>query len=161
MLYCDENNDTVLVDSLHQPIVSRYMWILDLQLQDFTLSEITSLEEVSCTTLQLTTNGFSFNIPSHWYVLIYDPETCQLDAISLAESAGRDFKAFVFGPKKTVISNTTVSITDYYSNKISVYPSIPKGGMLCHPISIDSWIMLSPVDVYNKYLKNIDISDII
>lgn len=161
MLVCDDHNNTILIDSIHDPIVTSHIWALDLVNMDFTLAPLDVLEEIVCTSIELSIEGFRFTVPSHWYILMYDRETTQLDSICVGEAAGREFTAFVYGPTRTVPDAGYVSVTDYFASHVNTVPALPKTHMVCHPISPDSFVCLSPSDIFNKYLKGKDVSDII
>lgn len=160
MLFCDENNQTVLVDSITGPVKSDYCWVLDLKLKDHTLMPIQALEEVSCPCVTLMVSGFEFTIPTTWCVLVYDEETTAIDVVEASQLAGRNFSAFVYGPTRTRVESCTISVTNYTLYNRIVSPSIGKHQMLCHPIGPTEWICISPYDGY-KHLKNAFAGDII
>lgn len=161
MLIRDENDHTIVVESLLDPLVSEYFWILDLNLMDFTLSKIVTLEEITCTTLQLDINGFRFHVPANWNMLIYSTETQQLDVVEMGELAGRDFHSFVYGPNKRIPEGYIVKVVDYSPKHVNVVPGLSRHQMLCHPISDDEWVNIAPSDTYNRYLRNMVVGDLI
>jgi hypothetical protein len=137
------------------------MWVLDLAMMDFTLAPLLMLEEVVCPSIQIQVNGFEFILPANWNILVYDTETSQIDVVELSETAGREFTAFVFGPKKSTAIPAQIIATNYFVEHKNVGPSLNKHQMLCHPIGPDIWVNVSPGDAYNKYLKNNIVGDLI
>ena len=74
MLIFDENNDAIMLDCIQGPVLSQYMYVLDLQMMDFTLSPLLVFEEVICPTITLRVRGFTFDLPANWNILITDEE---------------------------------------------------------------------------------------
>lgn len=154
MLIFDTNNDVLILENIYTPIISDHYWVLDLNMLDFTLAPLLVLEEVVAPSIEIMVRGFRFHLPASWNLLIVDQETLQLDIVEISELAGKQFNAFVYGPKKPSFELAPVTVTDYFLNRKNVGPSINKHQMMCHPISADSWIVVSPSDTYNKYLKD-------
>lgn len=161
MLIFNEYSHPTIIDNIHGPTVSEYAWVLDLAQLDFMLSPINVLEEIVCPSVQLMVNQFEFILPAHWNVLVYDKDTIQLDVIELSETAGREFTAFTYGPWKSHPTPMPISVTDYKIEYKNVGPSLNKHQMLCHPVGPGDWICVGPSDVYNKYLKDITLGDLL
>lgn len=160
MLIFDENNQTIILDSIHTPVRSDYFWCLDTDDKDFMLAQLLVLEEITAPTFTLNLGGFEFDVPASWNVLIYDAETMQIDSVELANAAGKDFTAFIYGPRENHQQGEIVTITDYKPVSKSVAPLLNKHQMLCHPISPKHWICITPHDV-QKHLKNIYVGNIL
>jgi len=161
MLIFNENNVPIILDSIQGPTIPEHMYVLDLILMDYTLAPLLVLEEVICPTILITIRGFSFKLPAHWNILITDDETFQLDVVEVSELAGKEFKALVYGMDMSMVELATVTVNDYYSDYQNIGPSLNKYQMLCHPISPNTWVNVSPSDSYNKYLKEKLVGDII
>jgi len=161
MLIFDENASPIIIDEICAPVISNYYWVLDLQLQDFTLAPLHVIEEVICPTVVLRIDGFDFPVPAAWSILVFDTDTTQLDTIELSEAAGREFTALVYGPTTATPTASVVAVVDYFVEKKNVGPALNKHQMLCHPIGPTSWVNIAPSDVYSKYLKNTTVSDLI
>lgn len=161
MLIFDANNKPIILESIHVPIITDHMWVLDLNILDFKLAPLTILEEVVCPSLQIQINGFEFILPASWNILVYDRDTSQLDVVELAATAGKEFTALVYGPKRTSPLPAIISVTNYYLEQKNVGPFLNKYQMLCHPIGPGEWVCVSPSDTYNKYLKDCVVGDII
>lgn len=161
MLIFDNNSQPIIIDNISAPIISDHFWVLDLAMKDFTLTPLNVLEEIVCPTVILRVEGFDFPVPASWNVLVFDPETAQLDTIELAEAAGREFTALVYGPLMSAPTGANVSVVDYFIEYKNVNPALNKHQMLCHPIGPNSWINIAPTDSYTKYLKDLSVSDLV
>jgi len=161
MLVFDSNKKAILLDDVHAPVVTDHIWVLDLNIKDFTLSSFLVLEEIVSPTHELMIDGFKFNLPSNWNILIVDQETLQLDVVEVSELAGSEFYAVIYGPNMPMAECGKITVTDYKPSFCNVGPSLSKHQMLCHPISPYSWVNVSHSDLYNKYLKNAIIGDLV
>lgn len=156
-----DNNNPIILDSIHTPTVADHFWVLDLNMMDFTLAPLLVLEEIIAPTIEMVIMGFAFPVPANWNILVVDEETSQLDVVEVAEVAGREFRAFVYGPNRPRHEMATISVSNYYPNHLTVSPSLYKYQMLCHPIAEDRWVNVAPADTYNKYLKDKIAGDIV
>lgn len=161
MLIFNENNDSIILDSIQGPTLSEYMYVLDLTMMDYTLAPLLIFEEVICPTIVLTIKGFTFELPANWNILVTDEDTLQLDVVEISELAGKEFKALVYGMDMSMIQMEKIIVSDYYPNYKNIGPSLNKYQMLCHPISPNTWVNVAPSDSYNKYLKEKVAGDII
>jgi hypothetical protein len=161
MLILDEQEKPIILDDIHTPTVTDHFWVLDLSIPDYTLTPLLYLEETTAPAVQLEVHGFRFFLPTSWYVLIYDQETSYLDTVEVADIAGKDFNAMVYGLNESMVRPGHMSVVDYTPQHVSVSPSLNKHQLLCHPISPTTWINVSPSDSYNKYLKDIIVGDLI
>ena len=161
MMILNEQGKTIIIDNLYMPLISNYLWVLDLALMDYALVPFNILEEITCSSITLEIFGFEFTLPSNWYVLIYDEETTQVDVVQVSELAGSEFNALIYGPKMTKPSPGKIRVVDYHAQFPNVGPSLNKHQMLCHPVASNAWISVSSTDVYNKYLKDVVLADIV
>lgn len=161
MLVFDNDNKAIILDDICTPTISDHFWVLDLQMMDYTLAQLLVLEEIVAPTIVLRVMGFDFPLPANWNILVVDDETQQLDFVEVKDVAGKEFRAFVFGPDKARHEQAVISVSDYFPNKHNVGPSLSKHQMLCHPVAPDMWVNVAPSDGYNKYLKEKVAGDII
>jgi len=161
MIIFDETNHPIILDNINGPTISEYLWALDLTIMDYTLIPLYMLEETTCPSMQLCVNGFDFILPAYWNILVYDQDTAQLDVVELAETAGREFTALVYGPKARRPSPVKIQVTNYFVEYRNVGPFLHKHQLLCHPINSTEWVSVGPSDCYNKYLKDSIVGDII
>jgi hypothetical protein len=161
MLIFDDFNHPIILDSIHGPTVTEYMWVLDLSIMDFTLTPLLMLEESFCPSIQVRINGFEFILPADWNILVCDSDTSQLDVVELSETAGREFTALVHGPTSRQPTLASIVVTNYFADHKNVGPSLNKHQMLMHPVGPDIGIQVGPSDVFNKYLKKMELGDLI
>jgi hypothetical protein len=161
MMVLNEHSQASAIEKLTQQLGYDYMWIFDLSLKDYTLTPIITLEEFRTPTFVVDIEGSRLTIPANWNVLIYDQELSVVDVVELAEAAGRQFTAFVYGPAKSRPTPKVISVVDYFMDYQIVCPSLVKTQMLCVPINNDEWITVCPTDWYNKYLKGCTVGDLI
>ena len=113
MLYFDSENKLICVDSVYDPIIDNYMWILDLDNYDFTLTDITLLLELTVPTLSLVIDGLTCVLPTNWFVVIYDDEIGMMDVVQVCELMGRNFKLFTYGFSDLMVSGSSYIIQKY------------------------------------------------
>lgn len=160
MLIFDENNETVIIESRYTPLLSDYCWVLDLEQLDFMLTPIKMLGEVEEPTILVEANDYKFLMPAKWCFLVFDEETRQLDVVETNRLTISNLQAVVYGPKMRSMKSAKIKTLDYRQSVSHVFPVLNKHQMLCHPISPDSWIVISPTDNYGKYLKDKTTGDI-
>lgn len=161
MLIFDENNHAVLIDSVKTPLTTEYFWVLDLEILDFTLAPFLMLEETVAPHSTLDVLGFRFSVPTTWHILSYSEETMTLDSVPIKLLSGKNFTSFVYGFNTALAIPGKIKVVDYQVEDISYGPSLNKHQMLCHPISPETWVIISPSDVFNKYLKECNVNDIL
>lgn len=164
MLIFDDNNKTIILDNIYTPTSTGYMWVLDLQIMDYTLTPLMVLEEIVCPSIEVEIRGFRFFLPANWNILVFSEETSELDVVEVSDLAGREFTAFVYdvsNPNVVRYKPGTITVTNYKPSHVNVGPSLSKHQMLCHPISPTEWVNVTPSDTYTKYLKDAVIGDLI
>ncbi len=161
MLVFDNNNEPLILDNIYTPTIADHIWVLDLNMMDYTLAPLLVLEEILAPTIELSIMGFKFPLPANWNILVVDDETMQLDVVEVAEVAGKEFRAFIYGPERPRYDMAVISLSDYHPNYHNVGPSLYKYQMLCHPVAPDTWVNVAPSEAYNKYLKEALAGDIV
>ena len=161
MLIMNELNNTVLLDNLYDPIISSDFWVMDLNIFDYTLTRLCMIEEATTPVFLVNIGVVNFIVPTSWYVMVFDDETSQIDAVSFSELTGKDHTVLVSNSNSLQPTGINMRIIDYKSSDKIVYPTLLKHQMLCHPIYEQMWINISPNDVYNRYLKNKFIGDLL
>lgn len=160
MLICDENNQSIFLDDLNQPIPFSYIWGLDLNILEFKLNKLTILEEFISSSIEVWLDGYSLVLPCHWYILIADQDTLKIDCVQLSEIVGNRFSALVVGAIGNRYSILPLVVTNYYSEIKHIVPNISKTQMMCHSIGENEMITIGPYNAF-KYVKDLEISDII
>lgn len=154
MLIFNEHTEIIALETIYTPLVSKYCWITDLEERDFRLMEIKLLEEMVGPGVIASVDGFTFEVPASWFMMIYSTETSDVDIVRMHELMRGDFTALVCGPHQGKITPAHVSIVDYMESMTIVTPRLSKNQMLCHPINASQWVCISPFDQYNKVLRN-------
>ena len=160
MLILNEDNQTILLDSIYNPVKSEYFWCLDTVEQDFMLAPLLVLEEITAPTFTISLGGFNFDVPASWNILIYDNETMQIDSIELGNASGKDFRAFIYGAQENHHQGQIIRISNLTPMAKTVAPLLNKHQMLCHPISPKHWVCVTPHDV-QKHLKNLYVGNLL
>lgn len=161
MVISDENSFPILIDNISTPLKMDYFWVLDLEQRDFALTKIAVLEEHITPILVLRIFGYVVEVPANWNILVYSNETSQLDIAEISEVSRGNFTAFVLDHKKNVNLPGYIHVIDYQQRGTIQTPSLNKSQMLCHHLGPNHWICISPIDNYNKYLKDATIGDIL
>ena len=161
MLYFDSENKLICVDSVYDPIIDNYMWILDLDNYDFTLTDITLLLELTVPTLSLVIDGLTCVLPTNWFVVIYDDEIGMMDVVQVCELMGRNFKLFTYGFSDLMVSGSSCIIQKYTPKQTCTMPNLSKKQMLCHPINDEQWICIGPTEAFAKKLKDMYVSELL
>lgn len=161
MLIFDENNQTIVLNNVNDPVISDSCWVLDVAIPDYKLTKLVALEEMITPAIEIQIAGYRFTIPANWSLLVADMETTQVDCVEARNLAAKDFTALAYGPMALTAHMPVVTVTNYYPQKKIVAPIIGKTHMLCHPIAPGYWINISSQELYNKHLKNVLIGDII
>lgn len=161
MLYFDSENKLICVDSVYDPIIDNYMWILDLDNYDFTLTDITLLLELTVSTLSLVIDGLTCVLPTNWFVVIYDDEIGMMDVVQVCELMGRNFKLFTYGFSDLMVSGSSYIIQKYTPKQTCTMPNLSKKQMLCHPINDEQWICIGPTEAFAKKLKDMYVSELL
>lgn len=161
MIVFDEHYRAIIIDSVSTPLTIDYFWVLDLDIMDFTLSPLIMLEETISPHHTLDILGFTFKVPTTWNILVYSEETMEVDTAPIKKISGKDFTGFISGFNTSSVVPGLIRVVDFQVEDISFGPSLNKNQMLCHPVAPDLWVLLSPSDMYNKYLKDCTVGNIL
>jgi hypothetical protein len=154
MFITNEQYKNFKVTSIDEPIPVDYFWILDLQEQDWMLSKLVMLEEFTTPTLTLNIKGHLIELPAEWNILVYSPETSDVDMVQISDLTKSEFVIFLYDYKTSKVIEHTAKVVNYSPSSTVRTPSFNKSNMLCYPIAERYWIMVAPTDTYNKYLKD-------
>jgi len=161
MVIADEYGYPILIDSIDTPVTTEYFWVLDLNARDFMLNKLVMLEEISTPVIAFKINGYLVEVPADWNLLVYSPDTSQLDLVQVSELTKGGYAAFLYDHKYCKVIDNTVTVVDYKSDDVVHSPTLNKSTMLCHTVGPNFWICLSPTDTYGKFLKDAAIGDIL
>lgn len=161
MVIFDENTKPVLIDNISTPMLTTHFWVLDLEERDFKLKTLDVLEEHTTPMLVIQIYGYSIELPADWNILISSKETSQLDITEVSDLTRGNFSVFVMNHKNNKIHNAPVKVIHYEPKAVLYAPSLAKNQMLCHALGPLGWFCVSPLDNYNKYLKNALTADLL
>lgn len=161
MLILDEHSNPIILDNIDIPFPVSHFWTLDLRIMDFTLKELVLSEELTTKTLSLLINGYFLEAPAEWNILVYSPETSELDVVTLSDLSKHSFSAFVLNHRTGKLVDNIIRVVDYDGDTQVQVPSLVKNSMLCHPLGYNEWVCIAPTDSYNKYIKGMVIGDLL
>jgi hypothetical protein len=154
MILHDEKGEPFVINSIRQPIHANHIWCLDLSILDYTLKQISVLEENTCNTIVLSINNNIVKMPAFWYVLVCDPETTQIDCVQASTLSNNTFYALLYGSNMSQTELKPITVIDWIPTDINVYPTITRNLMLCHDVGDNKWASISFSDTYSRFLKN-------
>jgi hypothetical protein len=161
MVVQDSDGLSLIINNINKPLRTNYIWILDLKMLDFTLSNIQVLEENTCSTLVLSINGAIIHVPAYWHLLIADIETLQLDVVPVSLLSNNTYHAFVYGQNMIKPEYHEIKVIDWIPEYVNIYPSFNRSSMLCHDLGNGQNCCLTFTDSYSRFLKNAYVEDLV
>lgn len=161
MIILDEHSHSIILDNIDIPFPVSHFWALDLEMMDFTLKELVLSEELTTGTLAIVVNDYVVEAPADWNILIYSPETSELDVVEFSDLSKHDYSAFSYNHKTHKLVENVVRVVHYEELTTVHTPSLIKNTMLCHPLGDTMWVCIAPTDSYNKYIKGMVIGDLL
>lgn len=155
MIICDEHNNRLNITDIHDIEKypnSEYFWTLDLIERDWFLTKLLLIEDHESRTLTIEINNKLIELQADWHILVYSPETSEVDLVMVSDLTRSNFDVFVYDPYKHRVVNMPLRVTNYTPWARVAFPSINKNQMICCDIG-GLWIMVAPTDTYTKYLK--------
>lgn len=168
MLILTDYNKPYMIENLLSPVVPKHYWIFSGQMQDFMLAPISYLEETSGPTLTIEVDGFKFNVPAHWNILIIDHETYQIDTVPIRSCSSHETYAFIMTPEDYGVNKKMITVCGYKNHEVLCHPLMAKGQALCHPIGevtkrgkdLQLAVVITPHDL-NKFIDGKAVGDIL
>lgn len=161
MIILDEHAQPIILDNIDIPFPIDHFWALDLEMMDFTLKKLELSEELTTKTLTAVINGYTVEAPADWNLLVYSPETSELDIVEFSDLTKHSYDAFVYNHKTQKLVENSMRMVDYNQLTNVQTPSLIKNTMLCHALGDEMWICIAPTDSYNKYIKGKVIGDLL
>ena len=158
MIIFDENMEPVIFDNVLTPTHVEYFYTLNLDIIDVTLTPLLALEEIMSPAFVVKIDNFTFHLPTSYHILVYSDETSQVDTVKIHELTNTDFSVFGYNSKTDKVKPIYMQIIDYIPEHKFTSPLLYKNQMLCHPISPDCWINITPFDQF-KMITNKVIGD--
>jgi hypothetical protein len=170
MIVLAETNKPYVVDSLSQPLPqgARFHWAFSGQQLDFTLNEISYLEETLGPTVTLMIEGAEVKVPGAWNILIVDRETYTVDAVPVTACASFAHEAFIFSPEDGKLITAPIQVVNWESNGSCIYPAIEKANAIVHAVSpgtshgkvTSRGVVVGPSDLW-RYISGKTVGDIL
>lgn len=154
MFITSDSYNSIEIKSIHDHLDTTHFWTLDLQRQDWYLNKLVMLEQFDSPVLTVSILGEQIVLPADWNVLIYSPETSNVDTVQISDLTKSNFTLFLYDFSRSKVVEGTYKVVNYNSNSTVHVPSFNKSNMMCYPVKDRYWIMVAPTDTYNKYLKD-------
>jgi hypothetical protein len=123
-----------IIDNVNGPVVPKYCWFYDAELNDFLLRPILLLEETRGWTVKLSINGLTFMVPASWNLLVVDVETKIIDTVQVAKCNSNSYQAFLMSPEEGNYRMAPIVLLDLFKDEACVHVMIPRMHMLVHPV---------------------------
>lgn len=168
MLVMPEFQKPYSITSLTSPIVIKYHWVFSAHQLDWMLGPINYLEDTTGPLVRVMIEGFEFDIPAAWNILIVDDDTYTVDTVPLSKCATTQFKAFLMSPSSSRITISTINVVDFIDEGSVVHPLVQKATSFCHPVGPmtihgkehEMAVTIGPHDL-NRWLYNKAIGDLL
>lgn len=134
MLILPDYNFPYVIDNVSGPVVPKYNWFYDVDSNDFLLKPIRFLEETIGSTVVVKINGFTFNIPASWNLLVVDEDTKLVDTVPIVQCSSNNYKAFMMHPDTNDYHMSSVDLIDLLPKESCVHVMIPRMCMMLHPV---------------------------
>jgi len=92
------------------------------------------LEETIGPTVVARINGFTFDIPASWNLLVVDEETRLVDTVQITQCSSSNYHAFLMHPDVSRYVLSPIVLVDLVMKKSCVHVMIPKMHMMLHPV---------------------------
>jgi hypothetical protein len=134
MIVLPEYGHPYIIESVSGPVVPKYSWFYDSGVNDFLLKPIRLLEETTGATVRVRINGFEFDVPASWHLLVVDEETKIVDTIQITQCSSSSCEAFLMHPDESSYVTSPIVLLDLYMKRSCVHVMIPRGSMMLHPV---------------------------
>jgi hypothetical protein len=135
-----------VLDNVSGPVVPKYSWFYDAELNDFLLRPIRLLEETTGQTVLVKINGTEFQIPASWNLLVVDEETKMVDTVQITQCSSSNYLAFLTHPDEHDYALSKIILLDLLPSESCVHVMIPRMHMMMHPVG--------PVDAATSVLSS-------
>lgn len=174
MLILPDYGYPYIIDDVNGPVVPKYNWFYDAGLNDFMIKPIRLLEETTGPTIRCRINGFDFNIPASWNILVVDEDTKIVDTVQISQCSSSNYSAFLMHPDIHDYQTSPIVLLDLFMKESCTHVTIPKMNMILHPVGpvnrtsyhrshnddLSYSCLLSPQDI-GKYMHNMSAMEIV
>jgi hypothetical protein len=134
-------------------------WSYDLKQKDYYNNPLTVAIELQSSALTISVSTHTLKLPVDWYVIVCDKMNGAIDVIKVHELTNTSFRLFVVGPTHHTVMEMGYRVIEFDQSATFFHPAIGKHQLLCTEIAPGNWILVSPNDCYQKYLKNMALAD--
>jgi len=134
-------------------------WNYDLRQQDYFCTALSVVIELQSSALTIAVGKTTLTLPVDWFVIVCDKMTGSIDTIKVHELTNTSFKLFVVGPKHHTVTETGYRVIEFDQSRTFFHPVLGKHQLLCTEVAPGKWVLVSPNDSYQKYLKNMALAD--
>lgn len=150
MLIFGDELTPIALESASDPLPSDYVWVLNLNEQDFMFDHMVFLEEHHEKAIGFSFGGQYVEIPESWYIVVMDDVNGMMDLIPIRDIRGRIFDAFIYSHKSVIPQSEPMVMQNARVYKKFCNPILPRHLMHVHPIDEQRAIVISPHNVYKK-----------
>ena len=134
MVILPDYNFPYLIDNVNGPVLPKLCWFYDAEQNDFFLKKIQLLEETTGPTVSVRINGFTFDVPASWNLLVVDEETRLVDTVQITQCSSSNYLAFLMHPDVGFYQLSPIVLLDLEMKKSCVHVMIPRMNMMLHPV---------------------------
>lgn len=134
MVILPDYNFPCIIDNVNGPVVAKFCWFYDAELNDFVLRPIRILEETTGWTVKVRINNTAFFVPASWNLLVIDEETKIVDTVQITKCSSDSYQAFLMNPEESNYKLAPVILEDLYDKQSCVHVMIPSSHMIVHPV---------------------------
>ncbi len=121
------------IDDVNGPIAPKHSWFYDVEVNDFLLRPIRFLEETVGPVVKTMINGFRFDVPASWNLLVVDEETKLIDTLQISQCGSSNLKALLVRPDQNDYVLSPVVLIDLVMQEVCVHTMIPRMHMMLCP----------------------------
>lgn len=159
MILLNEFDQPTPITTIEDARQLKHFWMYDFQQADFMLTPLTTIVELASSSLSIESCGNSIHLPVDWYAIVCDKMTGSLDTIAVHELTNTNFRLLTTGPSIRTVTEVGYRVVDFAQSRTFFHPSVAKHQLLCVAVSPSYWIMVTPHDSYQRYLKHTHTGD--
>src|SRR5574343_356644 len=134
MLFLAEYGHPFILDSVNGPVVPKFSWFYSAEENDFMLKPIRLLEETIGATVVVRINGYEFDVPASWNLLVVDDDTKLVDTVPITQCSSSGYLAFMMHPETHDYYMSPIQLLDLKPSESCVHVMIPRQHMMLAPV---------------------------
>lgn len=125
---------SISITDVNEPVIPQRCWFYDASLNDFVLRPITMLEETTGTTVTAEINGYTFDIPAAWNMLVADEDLKLVDTVPITQCSSGSYHAFLMHPDLSFYKLAPIILKDLSVRGQAVHVTVPRAHAMLHPV---------------------------